>query len=304
MIEQSHEIAGYQVLRQIGFDGAGGFGLGCLYEAVDRAGHHVALKTASVKALTRVVVKAHYQHPNLTQLFGYWVIDGNGQVIEERPDGTTQYTSQEAYLAIATNILEGNPILENCRNRRKRASSTIPLPELLHHMNSIANGIDFLNSRKHIDNIGVVALHSFDVSPWDIRVTQDRALFDDIGADVYSAVREELALGTIMGRPRYMAPERLKGMSCPQSVQYSFAVTYHELRTGTLPFANIPDNMADLVQARMANRLDLSRLPAAERLAIQKALSPDPDRRYDSCVELVHNLRSAVQRRQWWQFWC
>jgi serine/threonine protein kinase len=303
MIEKSHEIAGHQVLRQIGFDGAGGFGLGCLYEAVDRAGHHVALKTASVNALTQVVVKAHYQHPNLTQLFGYWVVDGNGRVIEEGPDGATQYTSREAYLAIATNLPEGNPILENCRDRRKRVSSTVSLPELLHHMDSIANGIDFLNSPKYIDNIGVVALHSFDVSPWDIRVTQDRALFDDIDAGVYSTVREEIALGTIMGRPRYMAPERLKGMSRPQSVLYSFAVTYHEFRTGTLPYANIPDNMADLFQARMANRLDLSRLSGAERPVIQKALSPDPDRRYDSCVELVQNLRSAVQHRQWWQFW-
>jgi len=99
-----------------------------------------------------------------------------------------------------------------------------------------------------------------------------------------------------------MAPERFRGVSCPQRVQYSFAVAYHELRTGALPFAEVPDNVADLVTARMENRLDLSRLPRAERPAIQKALSPDPEQRHGSCADLVQNLLGVVRHRRWWQF--
>jgi serine/threonine protein kinase len=295
MSEHSDEIAGHRVLRQIGYDGAGGFGLGCLYEAVDRAGRHVALKVASVEALPQVVVKSHNRHPALTELLGFWVVAESGRVIDDALHDVARYAGQRASLVFATPLPEGEPI-------RDRGASAQP-PELLHHMGRLAAGIDFLTAPKHIAGIGDVALHSFEVSPADIRLTRAGAVFDDIGADVYYQVGTGLGRDGILGNPRYMAPERFAGTSCPGSVLYSFAVAYHELRTGVLPFGQVPDTFAGLIAARLENRLDLSRLPKAERPVVQTALSTDPARRHGSCAELVQNLLDAARQRRWWRFW-
>jgi len=130
--------------------------------------------------------------------------------------------------------------------------------------------------------------------------TQAEAVFDDFGGGVYDQVGD--GINVIAGNPRYMAPERLQGIRCRSSVLYSFVVAYYVLRTGTLPFAEVPGRMSDLIAVRLKNRLDLSRLPRAERLVLQKALSTDPDKRHESCMELVQDLQRAIRWR-WWQFW-
>ena len=107
-------VAGHTLLRHIGCDGAGGFGLGYLWEARDPTGRLVALKMASPLSLPLVRVKERNQHPNLVQLYGYWVFD------------ESQYG-----LAIATDLHTRTPIRRRLEECRAEGHLGIPQDELL-----------------------------------------------------------------------------------------------------------------------------------------------------------------------------
>lgn len=89
---------------------------------------------------------------------------------------------------------------------------------------------------------------------------------------------------------RYAAPEVHQGWVNQRSDQFALAVIYCELRGGWLPFDAAPEPFG-AASSRPAP--DLSMLPARERLIVARALSRDPDERYDSCGELVSRLASG-----------
>jgi hypothetical protein len=78
---------------------------------------------------------------------------------------------------------------------------------------------------------------------------------------------------------RYTAPELLERRISPRCDQYSLALVYHELLTGSLP-------------PRGKGKSNLGLLPEADRAAIGRALERDPGRRYASNSELIQALKS------------
>src|SRR5207247_1652916 len=76
--------------------------------------------------------------------------------------------------------------------------------------------------------------------------------------------------------------------------QYFLAISYCELRTGSLPLD--VSNPAAAIWAHAQGKLDLSKLPSAEQVVIRKATSLEPDKRYSSVVEMVRALRHACAR--------
>jgi hypothetical protein len=81
----------------------------------------------------------------------------------------------------------------------------------------------------------------------------------------------------------YTAPEVVAGKAQEHSDQYSFAVTYYFLRTGTLPFTGLPTNRANEVP-------DLGLVTECEQAALKRALHRDPSCRWKSVMELVCQL--------------
>src|SRR5205814_160330 len=63
--------------------------------------------------------------------------------------------------------------------------------------------------------------------------------------------------------PRYAAPELFKGRVTASCDQYSLAIVYQELLTGTLPFTG--RNYRQLLMQHSAGEPSLSPLPAADR---------------------------------------
>jgi serine/threonine protein kinase len=80
----------------------------------------------------------------------------------------------------------------------------------------------------------------------------------------------------------YASPETFAGRFSPSSDQYSLAIVYQELLTGTLPFDG--KNPWQLTMQHALAVPNLESLPAMDRPIIARALSKDPQERYPSCL--------------------
>lgn len=108
--------------------------------------------------------------------------------------------------------------------------------------------------------------------------------------------------GHIVGTPKYMAPEQLRGRRVDaRSDQFGFCVALYHALTGGVPFQ--AQNLVELLEVMAAGAI---REPAAERKLpawlrrlLHRGLSYHPRDRYGSMDELLAELgRSRVTRRQ------
>lgn len=120
----------------------------------------------------------------------------------------------------------------------------------------------------------------------------------DFGSTRVAGVAEASPAGAeaILGTAQYTAPEYLLGEGgTPRSDLYSLGVIAYEMLTGRLPYGAEMARAKTRSQQRKvhyATALDESReLPAWVDAALGKAVSPDPDKRYDLLSEFIYDLR-------------
>jgi hypothetical protein len=94
------------------------------------------------------------------------------------------------------------------------------------------------------------------------------------------------------GTPSYMPPEAWAGRLHRHSDQYSFAVTYAELRLERRIFPGV--SLAEAMIRHLEGPGDLSPLGEAEQAVLHRAMARDPDQRYDSCLDFVAALEQAL----------
>ncbi|QDT05056.1 Serine/threonine-protein kinase PrkC [Rubripirellula lacrimiformis] len=97
----------------------------------------------------------------------------------------------------------------------------------------------------------------------------------------------------LCGSPRYMAPERLRGVSDERSDVHAVGLTLYEMISGTPAFENTsPDQWMDAVRAHQVQSLRSRRpdIPVDLDTIVSKAMSPDPADRYWSAADLRDDL--------------
>lgn len=105
--------------------------------------------------------------------------------------------------------------------------------------------------------------------------------------------------GTIVGTPKYMAPEQIMGKQVgPATDQWALAVVAFEMLTGGLPFEG--DNPTTMMYHVVhddppAPRSLNAELPQAIDSVLLRALSKKPENRYPSCTEFAHALRKGLR---------
>jgi serine/threonine-protein kinase len=262
---------GCRLLRLLG---CGGFGE--VWEAQAPDGQSMALKfvpcnaTDAPREIRSLQQVRQVVHPNLVQIEKVLCCSG--------------------YLVIGMELAEGS--LQDLLDF-SLAESGAPLPAALvcGFLSQIADVLDFLNAREHHVDGQVVAFRHCDVKPGNMLLFGDTVKLADFGVTVMtvSASQAQPRAGT----PAYAAPEVFAGKVTDRTDQYALAVSYYVLRTGRLPFADLPlDFRADYVRPVP----DLSPLTPRERLVLGRALSPASMYRWPSCQELMTQLASAVQQ--------
>lgn len=155
----------------------------------------------------------------------------------------------------------------------------IPRAELLGYLREAAEVLDLMNRKFDLQHL--------DIKPRNLFVVSDHVKVADFGlVNRLSAKDAVIQTGAIT--PLYAAPELFEGKLSRQCDQYSLAIVFQELLTGTLPFAG--DNPRQLMIAHMKNEPDLSALPEVDRAIVAKALAKNPDERYPSCLDFLRAL--------------
>lgn len=290
-------VPGYRLVKRLG---SGGFGE--VWQANAPGGVQVALKIINLandqgyKEFRAIRLVKDIHHPHLVHTHGFWLKDEDGNVF---PDNWTENTgamhAPPAELLIAMSLAEKN-LLDRLREFEQQGKTGIPPAELLNYMQESARAIDFLNESCHRLGDEYVAIQHCDIKPQNILIVGGSALVCDFG--LARALGDNRATtNKLAGTPAYVPPELISQYRPSRTTdQYSLAITYFHLRTGTLPFdTKTPYNA---IYAHMEGRLDFSKAPPLEQPILKRATSRNPESRYATCQELVRELRRAIEQGQ------
>lgn len=156
----------------------------------------------------------------------------------------------------------------------------IPRDELLGYLKEAAEALDVISTQHGLQHL--------DVKPANLFLTAGHVQVGDYGL----VSKLEGGAGRNRGlTPKYAAPEVLRGQVHTNSDQYSLALVYQELLTGTFPFSGRTPQQIMLQHSSTVP--DLSGLPEQDRKPVAIALAKEPEDRFASCRDFINALVSA-----------
>ncbi|HXZ78561.1 MAG TPA: serine/threonine-protein kinase [Terriglobales bacterium] len=263
------KIGRYEVTGELG-KGA----MGVVYRAVDpNIGRTVALKTMRVDVHGAEAEEMLRRFRNEARSAG----------VLSHPNVVVIYDAGEdnGIFYIAMEYIEGTTLAAMLNQRR-----VLPIDRVVDIGSQICMGLDYAHSR------GVV--HR-DVKPSNVMIMPDgTGKIMDFG--IAKAGAGLTHTGEILGTPNYMSPEQVRGrMIDGRSDLFSAGVILYEMVTGEKPFdgQSITTVVYKIVNETPIppRELDVTIHPALSAV-IQKALSKQPDDRYQTGAELARALKN------------
>lgn len=268
---------------------------GSVWKATGPGGLEACIKIVSLvnkqrlKEFSALRLVKHVRHPNLVPILAFWLKDKQGNFIDESLVEDVDCLPTNPVDLIMVMGLGDKSLFDLLKEYQKLGHPGIPPQELLNYMEDVAEALDHLNQPIHDLGDGPSAIQHCDIKPHNILLVGSAAQVCDLGgARTITDARATSAVGSAA----YMAPEYItEGIPSRSTDQYSLAVCYVELRTGSLPLNAKSAAAAYLTHIRGA--LDLSLLTPEERAVVARATSVRADNRFPTCRALVHALREA-----------
>ena len=114
--------------------------------------------------------------------------------------------------------------------------------------------------------------------------------------DSEAATEFKTAPGTILGTVNYMSPEQAQAKPVDERTDiWSSGVMIYEMVTGALPFSGATTSHT-IVQILEKEPAPLGNVPAELQRIVTKAISKDPDERYQTAKDMLIDLRSLKKR--------
>ncbi len=263
----------YEIVGELG-RGA----MGVVYKAVDPViGRTVAVKTIRLseegtglsrpELLTRFQTEARaaglLTHPNIVVVFDAGEEDGLYYITMELVEGK----SLQALLD------DGH---------------AFPLPRTLRIMDQTCSALQFAHERNVIHR---------DIKPANLMLTADDTVkVTDFGTAKILQFGTVQQTAHVMGTPSYMSPEQVKGRAVDgRSDIFSLGVMLYEMVTGEKPFPgqNITTVIYKIVNEEPVPPRQINpSIHAGISAVVMRALEKDPDQRYQSCREMLEDLRN------------
>jgi serine/threonine protein kinase len=156
----------------------------------------------------------------------------------------------------------------------------IPRDELLSYFADAAEALDVIAAKFNLQHL--------DIKPANLFLVSGHVKVGDYGL---VAQLEGPDAGNRGLTPRYVAPEVLHGTPSSCSDQYSLALVYQELLTGTFPYAGRTPQQ--LMLQHVSGKPDLSPLPPCDQAVVARALAKQPEGRFPSCLAFVQGLMAV-----------
>lgn len=221
-------------------------------------------------------------HQNIVQIYDFGDIDG------------TFY--------IAMQYLFGKD-LRRVLDRAKEKEISIDLGYSLYITSLICSGLGYAHNLKDLQGEELRLIHR-DITPQNIIITYDGDVkIVDFGIAKAAARSTLTQVGTIKGKVAHMSPEQASGQSIDhRSDIFSTGIIFYELVTGKKLFQG--DTMEILAKVRdckfeLAESL-APNLPKKVYSIIHRALAKDPDKRYQSCLEMQSDLEDCIHELTIW----
>ncbi len=263
----------YEIVGELG-RGA----MGVVYKAVDPViGRTVAVKTIRLseegtglshpELLTRFQTEARaaglLTHPNIVVVFDAGEEDGLYYITMELVEGK----SLQALLD------DGH---------------SFPLPRTLRIMDQTCSALQFAHERNVIHR---------DIKPANLMLTADDTVkVTDFGTAKILQFGTVQQTAHVMGTPSYMSPEQVKGRAVDgRSDIFSLGVMLYEMVTGEKPFPgqNITTVIYKIVNEEPVPPRQINpSIHAGISAVVMRALEKEPDQRYQSCREMLEDLRN------------
>jgi protein kinase-like protein/PEGA domain-containing protein len=263
----------YEIVSELG-RGA----MGVVYKAVDPViGRTVAVKTIKLSeagtGLSRPELLARFQtearaaglltHPNIVVVFDAGEEDGLYYITMELVEGK----SLQAMLD---------------------AGQAFPLPRTLRIMEQTCSALQFAHERNVVHR---------DIKPANLMLTGDDTVkITDFGTAKILQFGTVQQTAHVMGTPSYMSPEQVKGRAVDgRSDIFSLGVMLYEMVTGEKPFPgqNITTVIYKIVNEAPVppRQIDATIHPGISAV-VMRALEKEPEQRYQSCREMLEELKS------------
>ena len=265
-LPNTEPIPGYRLIEPLG---RGGFGEvwkceapGGLLKAIKfvKAGAHVLDTDAPADDELRAIqhVKA-IRHPFMLTMERVEIVAGVLVIVMELADQSL------------ADVLDA---------QRAAGKPGIPRESLLRYLREAAEVLDVMNTRHELQHL--------DIKPRNLFLVSNHVKVGDFGLvnTLTSGGRDGAAV-----TPLYASPEVFQGRISRHSDQYSLAIVFQELLTGTLPFNG--KNSRQLLLQHTQGVPDLSALSPSDAAIVGRALSKDPAARFLSCTELVNAIATG-----------
>ena len=256
-------IPGYIVKEMIG---SGGYGEvwkvhapGGLLKAIKIVYGEANAKRA-VQELRSINRIKDVRHPFLISIERIEIVGGNVVIV-------TELAEQNLKQLFNHRVVQGDPGIER--------------EELLRYLGDSAEALDYIYED--------YALQHLDVKPENLLLVGNRVKVADFGLVKHLYDR---AASRIEGlTPIYAPPELFEGQPHRHSDQYSLAIVYQQMLTGETPFDGT--TAARLAAQHLNQPPTLTALPKRDQPIIARALSKDPEKRFEGCCAFVEALIEA-----------
>ncbi len=211
---------------------------------------------------------ANLRHPNLIQVFDFDMQDEVSYMVME--------------------LMEGDTLKARMNDYRTRGQ-TLPTGEMVRILLDALAGLGYAHSAGMIHR---------DIKPANILLSgRGQAVLTDFGIAQIVGGTHYTTSGALMGTLHYMAPEQGMQKGDARSDLYSMGVVLYELFTGQPPFD--ADTPLAILLKHMNDPLPLPRslnpdIPEPFERVILKALSKQPDDRYQTAAEMAAALTEAA----------
>jgi serine/threonine protein kinase len=196
---------------------------------------------------------------------------------------------EQGRLLVGMELIE-HTLAKRYESLREGGLMGIPRDELLVHLRQVAVALDELYDQTSIQHLAL--------NPKCVLLTDEAVLISDFG--ILHLLGDSMGQPVANLNPRYSAPELAENRPSRSSDQFSLAVMYQEMLTGTRPFREQRLRIAAGGRGSLGRRRaaegpppELDALPPDDRDIVARALERDPQRRFETCTEFIDALEGG-----------